>query len=204
MMGGVTLREATVRAGVPVGGDPIAGLLLAAAGWAGGGVTSAVVFQGWRLGADPALDPFATVVAGCLLVGPLVAAALLWQWHQVRMVSTVAALTAAGVVAAVPVLAGARALVSSGQALTAILLFTALWGVALPVTVRGVIVHLDHPWLADDADVPTARPHGRNLTPGALQAAASAPPVGGPSSDASSRAGPPVDDRLPPVRIPGR
>lgn len=186
--------------GDPETGDPVTGLLLCAAGWAGGGVMSAVIFQGAQPSVDPTLDPFVSVVAGTLLVGPMVAAALLWQWQQIRMVSTVAALTAVGVVAAVPTLAGAHALIASGRAWAAILLFLALWGVALPVAVRAVVVRLEHPWLdrrnGTDANADDAPPRG----PGPIAGTAATPPA--PSGAPSPRPGPPVDDRLPPVRIP--
>jgi hypothetical protein len=202
MMVDVTVRDEQRGS---AGEDRTVGLLLCAAGWAGGGVMSAVIFQGssGATGGGGGLDPFVALVAGCLLVGPMVAAALLWRWCQVRMVSTVAALTAAGVTAAVPVIVGAHALVSAGLGAIAVVGFVALWGVALPVAVRAVIVRVEHPWLAGDDR--SSAPRGWNELLAHPAISDPAPVANGPPASSSPRRpGPPVDDRLPPVRLPPR
>lgn len=205
MMAGVTVRDEDAEAACQ---DRVVGLLLCAAGWAGGGVLSAVIFQGssGAAGGGASLDPFVALVTGCLLVGPLAAAALLWHWRQVRMVSTVAGLTATGVLAAVPAIIGAHALVSAGHGVIAIVAFVAVWGVALPMAVRATIVAVEHPWLTgDDERASDPRSWDQLLgDAGSHAAAAASSSMGLPVSSEHQPPGPPVDDRLPPVRLPPR
>ena len=203
MIVNVTVRDESVNA---VREDRVVGLLLVAAGWAGGGVLSAVVFQGssGAAGGGAGLDPFVALVAGCLLVGPLAAAGLLWRWRQVRMVSTVAGLTAAGVIAAVPTVNVAHALVSAGHGMIAIVAFVALWGVALPVSVRAVIVRLEHAWLAGDDERSCGPRSWAQLLGDSGTHGPAAAPIGPTVTPEGPPPGPPVDDRLPPVRLPPR
>ena len=123
--------------------DPEVGVLLTVAGWTGGGVMAGMFFQALRTPGGVArfptahpLDGFLAVVAGCFLVGPVVAGALLWRWRQPRAVQTVATLCGVGIFAVVPLMVPVGVLVQHGAALVGILLFIGGWGIALPAGAR--------------------------------------------------------------------
>ena len=123
--------------------DPEVGVLLTMAGWTGGGVVAGMCFQALRTPDGVArfptahpLDAFLAVVAGCFLVGPVVAGALLWRWRQPRAVQTVATLCGVGIFAVVPLMVPVGVLVQHGAALVGILLFIGGWGIALPAGAR--------------------------------------------------------------------
>lgn len=131
---GTTMREADV------------GVLLTVAGWTGGGVVAGMAFQSLRTPAGQGpfptahpLDAFFAVVAGCFLVGPLVAGALLWRWRERRVVSTVATLCGLGLLAVLPLMVVVGFLVDHGLALVGILAFVAGWGIALPAAARTAV-----------------------------------------------------------------
>ena len=182
--------------------DPGVGVLLTVAGWTGGGVMTGIVLHAAALsGSANPLDAFYAVVAGCFLVGPLVAGALLWRWRQPRPVGTVAILCGIGVLGVVPLMASVTALVDHRAALVGILLFVVAWGVALPAGTRALVLASSNEALARDfdddlvIDLRDDVPLTSLLPPTAWQQVATdrvPQPVGGP----------PVDPNLPPAYIP--
>ncbi|MCU1357106.1 MAG: hypothetical protein JWM89_2524 [Acidimicrobiales bacterium] len=205
--------------------DPGVGVLLTVAGWTGGGVVTGILLQVARNppggGAFPTahrLDGFFAVVAGCFLVGPLVAGALLWRWRQPRPVGTVATLAGVGVVALVPLMVPVGLLVSHGAALVGILLFVCAWGVLLPAGTRAWVLASTSNELVRDFEEPGAlgfAPAAAALDPWtapgprtpvgvpARWAAAPSTPAAAPVTPVAAVApGPPVDPSLPPVVLP--
>jgi hypothetical protein len=192
------------------------GVLLAIAGWSGGGVTSGLIFQATRgsvtTGPFPTARPtdaFVAVVAGSFLVGPMVVAALLHRWRQPRVVGTAAGLCLAGVAVVLPLMAVVSRLLDTPAAPVGILLFVSVWGLALPGVGRLLVLRagrgddpLDRLWLALGGARPDDAQRHLLASPSALgwddPWTAFAPPA----STTTVVAGPPVDPSLPPIVLP--